>query len=53
MFSVYGIGRTVADPTTGLLAAFFLGTAPFVVYSLLNFQLDLPSWRWSPWLSTR
>lgn len=42
MFSVYGIGRTVADPTTGLLAAFFLGTAPFVVYSLLNFQLDLP-----------
>jgi Dolichyl-phosphate-mannose-protein mannosyltransferase/LmeA-like phospholipid-binding len=42
MFSVYGIGRTVADPMAGLLAAFFLGTAPFVVYSLLNFQLDLP-----------
>ena len=42
MFSVYGIGRIVADPTTGLLAAFFVGTAPFVVYSLLNFQLDLP-----------
>src|SRR4030095_10683876 len=42
MFSVYGIGRTVADPMAGLLAAFFLGTAPFVVYSLLTFQLDLP-----------
>jgi hypothetical protein len=42
MFSLYGIGRTVADPMTGLLAAFFIGTAPFVVYSLLTFQLDLP-----------
>jgi hypothetical protein len=42
MFAVYGIGRTVADPMAGLLAAFFLGTAPFVVYSLLTFQLDLP-----------
>src|SRR4030095_15365810 len=30
MFSVYGIGRTVADPTAGLLAALFLATAPFV-----------------------
>jgi hypothetical protein len=42
MLAVYGIGRDVADPATGLLAAFFLGTAPFVVHSLLNFQLDLP-----------
>lgn len=42
MFSVYGIGRTVSDPMAGLLAAFFIGTAPFVVYSLLTFQLDLP-----------
>jgi len=42
MFSVYGIGRTIADPMAGLLAAFFIGTAPFVVYSLLTFQLDLP-----------
>jgi 4-amino-4-deoxy-L-arabinose transferase-like glycosyltransferase len=42
LLAVYGFGRYVADPTTGLLAAFFLGTAPFVVYSILNFQLDLP-----------
>src|SRR4029453_17606064 len=42
MFSVYGVARTVGDPMAGLLAAFFLGTAPFVVYSLLTFQLDLP-----------
>src|SRR5262249_47201323 len=42
MLSVYGIGRTVADPTVGLLAAFFLATPPFVVYSLLAFQLALP-----------
>ena len=42
LLAVYGLGRHVADPATGLLAAFFLGTAPFVVFSLLNFQLDLP-----------
>lgn len=42
LLAVYGLGRDLADPATGLLAAFFLGTAPFVVYSLLNFQLDLP-----------
>jgi hypothetical protein len=42
LLAVYGLGRHVADPATGLLAAFFLGTAPFVIFSLLNFQLDLP-----------
>src|SRR6266849_6613249 len=39
---VYGLGRRLADVETGLWAAFFLGTAPFVVFSLTNFQLDLP-----------
>src|SRR2546426_571335 len=42
LLAVYGLGRYIADPATGVLAAFFLGTAPFVVFSLLNFQLDLP-----------
>jgi 4-amino-4-deoxy-L-arabinose transferase-like glycosyltransferase len=42
LLAVYGLGRYIADPATGLLAAFYLGTAPFVVYSILNFQLDLP-----------
>jgi 4-amino-4-deoxy-L-arabinose transferase-like glycosyltransferase len=40
--AVFGIGRTVWDAGAGLLAAFLLGTAPFVVFSLMNFQLDLP-----------
>jgi 4-amino-4-deoxy-L-arabinose transferase-like glycosyltransferase len=39
---VYGLGRRLADVETGLWAAFLLGTAPFVVFSLTNFQLDLP-----------
>ena len=40
--SVFALGRRLWDAGTGLLAAFFLGTAPFVVFSLTNFQLDLP-----------
>jgi hypothetical protein len=40
--SVFALGRRLWDTETGLLAAFFLGTAPFVVFSLTNFQLDLP-----------
>src|SRR6266849_644362 len=40
--SVYGLGRRLADVETGLWAAFLLATAPFVVFSLTNFQLDLP-----------
>jgi len=39
---LYGIGRRLADAETGLWAAFLLATAPFVVFSLTNFQLDLP-----------
>src|SRR5713226_4100534 len=39
---VYGLGRRLADVETGLWAAFLLATAPFVVFSLTNFQLDLP-----------
>ena len=39
---VYGLGRRLSGAETGLWAAFFLGTAPFVVFSLTNFQLDLP-----------
>jgi hypothetical protein len=40
--ATFALGRHLCDAETGLLAAFFLGTAPFVVYSLTNFQLDLP-----------
>ncbi len=40
--AVYELGRHLWDEESGLLAAFFLGTAPFVVFSLTNFQLDLP-----------
>ena len=40
--AVYSVGRALWDERAGLLAAFLFGTAPFVVFSLLNFQLDLP-----------
>ena len=40
--SVFLLGRYLLDTSAGLLAAFFLSTAPFVVSSLTNFQLDLP-----------
>lgn len=40
--SVFALGRHLLDTEAGLLAAFLLGTAPFVVFSLMNFQLDLP-----------
>jgi len=42
MVCLYGLGCRLADRETGLWAAFLLGTAPFVVFSLTNFQLDLP-----------
>ncbi|HET8576694.1 MAG TPA: glycosyltransferase family 39 protein [Methylomirabilota bacterium] len=42
LLAVYGVGRRLVDGPTGLLAAFFFATAPFVVTSLLVFQLDLP-----------
>ena len=41
-FAVYGVGRRLLDADAGLLAAFLFATAPFVVFMLLNFQLDLP-----------
>jgi hypothetical protein len=40
--SLYGLGRRLADSETGAWAALFFATAPFVVFSLTNFQLDLP-----------
>jgi len=40
--AVFGVGRRLLDADAGLLAAFLFATAPFVVFSLLNFQLDLP-----------
>ena len=40
--ALFGVGRRLFGVETGLLAAFFFATAPFVVYSLTNFQLDLP-----------
>ena len=42
MAAVFALARHLAGPGAGLLAAFLFGTAPFVVYSTLNFQLDLP-----------
>ena len=40
--AIWGVGRRLLDPPAGLLAAFLFATAPFVVFSLLRFQLDLP-----------
>src|SRR5262245_43971198 len=40
--AVYHVGRRRWDERPGLLAALLFGTAPFVIFSLLNFQLDLP-----------
>ncbi len=42
LLAIYGVGRRLVDARTGLLAAFLFATAPFVVTSLLTFQLDLP-----------
>ncbi|HYB69901.1 MAG TPA: glycosyltransferase family 39 protein, partial [Candidatus Bathyarchaeia archaeon] len=42
LISVFALGARLWDPAAGLLAAFFLATAPFVIFSLTNFQLDLP-----------
>jgi Dolichyl-phosphate-mannose-protein mannosyltransferase len=40
--SVFLLGRRLLDTEAGLLAALLLATAPFVVFSLTNFQLDVP-----------
>lgn len=42
LLAVFGLAAWLWDEWTGLLAAFLYGTAPFVVFSLTNFQLDLP-----------
>jgi 4-amino-4-deoxy-L-arabinose transferase-like glycosyltransferase len=42
MACLYGLGRRLADAETGLWSEFFFATAPFVAFSLTNFQLDLP-----------
>jgi hypothetical protein len=40
--AIFALGRRLLGSEGGLLAAFFFATAPFVVFSLINFQLDLP-----------
>jgi hypothetical protein len=42
MAAVQRLGRALADETTGTVAALLFATAPFVVYSTLRLQLDLP-----------
>jgi 4-amino-4-deoxy-L-arabinose transferase-like glycosyltransferase len=42
MAAVYLLGRRVAGGTQGVVAAVLFGCAPFVVFSALRFQLDLP-----------
>jgi hypothetical protein len=42
MAGAYRLGHALGDETTGLVAALVLATAPFVVYSTLRLQLDLP-----------
>jgi hypothetical protein len=42
MAMIYLIGRARIDGPTGVLAAMIFGSAPFVVFNTLRFQLDLP-----------
>ncbi|MBI1735940.1 MAG: glycosyltransferase family 39 protein [Candidatus Rokubacteria bacterium] len=42
MAATYLLGRRVGGGTVGVLAAVLFGTAPFVIFSSLRFQLDLP-----------
>ncbi len=42
LVSLLLLGRRLFDSSTGVLAALIFGTAPFVVFSTTNFQLDLP-----------
>lgn len=42
MAAVYRLGRRVWSGPAGVAAAVMFGTAPFVVFSTLRFQLDLP-----------
>jgi len=40
--AVWGLGRRLLDAPAGFIAAIMFATAPFMVFSLLRFQLDLP-----------
>ena len=42
MAAAYLLGRRLAGGTVGVAAALLFGSAPFVVFSTLRFQLDLP-----------
>ena len=42
MAALYGLGRRLGDAPAGVWGALLFATAPFVVFSLTNFQLDLP-----------
>ncbi len=42
MGAVYALGRRLAGGPEGVVAALVFGSAPFVVFSSLRFQLDLP-----------
>lgn len=42
MAAVYLLGRRLAGGAVGVAAALLFGSAPFVVFSSLRFQLDLP-----------
>ncbi len=42
MLAVYLLGRRLAGGAAGAAAAVVFGTAPFVLFSALRFQLDLP-----------
>ena len=42
MAATYALGRALAGGSAGVAAAWIFGTAPFVIFSTLRFQLDLP-----------
>ena len=42
MAAVYWLGRHFADGPAGVVAALVFGSAPFIVYLSVRFQLDLP-----------
>jgi len=42
MASIYTLGRERSGGRVGVLAAVLFGTAPFVVFNTVRFQLDLP-----------
>jgi 4-amino-4-deoxy-L-arabinose transferase-like glycosyltransferase len=42
LWATYLLGRRFFDPAPSAAAAVMFATAPFVVFSTLNFQLDLP-----------